>query len=179
MILQILTRTPLWVWGLLAALLMLGLWQRRERRVSRAQLLALPLALLALGLWSMAPGFVAQPAAAVLWLGAVAAASALGLRLPRPAAARWLADEARLFLPGSWLPLLLMVAIFSLRYAAGVGHGLHPEWRNMATVQLPLALVFGALSGLFLGRALGLLQLTRPTIQAHANAHASAQPQAR
>lgn len=175
MILQILNRTPLWVWALFAALLVLGLWQRRERRVSRAQLLALPLALLALGLWSKAPGFVSQPVAAMLWLGAIAVATTLGLRLPRPAAARWLAEEARLLLPGSWLPLLLIVAIFSLRYAAGVGHGLHPEWRNMATVQLPLALLFGALSGIFLGRALGLLQLTRPTI--HAHAHARTEPQ--
>lgn len=178
MILQILSHTPLWVWALFAPLLVLGLWQRRARRVARAQLLALPLALLALGLWSMAPVFVSQPVAAVLWLGAIAAATAAGLRLPRPAAARWLADEARLFLPGSWLPLLLIVAIFSLRYAAGVGHALHPEWRNLATVQLPLALVFGALSGLFLGRALGLLQLTRPTIHANAHADARAQPQA-
>ena len=170
MILQILIHTPLWVWALLAALLALGLSQRRDRRVRRAQLLALPLALLALGLWSMAPGFVAQPVAAALWLGAIAAAALLGLRLPRPAAARWLADEARLFLPGSWLPLLLIVTIFSLRYAAGVGQGLHPEWRAMASVQWPLALVFGALSGIFLGRALGLLQLAQPTIRRHAKA---------
>ena len=170
MILQILLHTPLWVWALLAALLALGLSQRRDRRVRRVQLLALPLSLLALGLWSMAPGFVAQPVAAVLWLSAIAAATLLGLRLPRPAAARWLADEARLFLPGSWLPLVLIVTIFSLRYAAGVGQGLHPEWRAMASVQWPLALVFGALSGIFLGRALGLLQLAQPTIQRHAKA---------
>lgn len=176
MILQILIHTPLWVWALLAALLLLGLWQSRARRVRRVQLMSLPLALLTLGLWSMAPGFVTQPVAAVLWLGAIAAATALGLRLPRPAAARWLADEARLMLPGSWVPLLLIVAIFSLRYAAGVGQGLHPEWRALAAVQWPLALVFGGLSGLFLGRALGLLQLTRPTIRA--DAHAVAQPQA-
>ena len=71
MLLQILIHTPLWVWALLAALLALGLWQRRERRVRRGQLLALPVALLALSLWSMAPGFVAQPVAAVLWLAAI------------------------------------------------------------------------------------------------------------
>ena len=175
MILQILIHTPLWVWALFAALLLLGLWQRRSRHVRRGQLLALPLALLALGLWSMAPGFVTQPAAAVLWLGAIASATAFGLRLPRPAAARWLAEEARLFLPGSWVPLLLIVAIFSLRYAAGVGQVLHPEWRVLATVQWPLALVFGGLSGLFLGRALGLLQLTRPTMQFDARAQVHVQ----
>ena len=139
MILQILSHTPRWVWALLAALLALGLSQRLDRRVRRAQLLALPLAMLALGLWSMAPGFIAQPVAAVLWLVAIATTTRLGLRLPRPATARWLAEEARLFLPGSWLPLVLILTIFSLRYAAGVGQGLHPEWRAMASVQWPLA----------------------------------------
>ena len=170
MILQILIHTPLWVWALFAALVLLGLWQRRERRVRRAQLLALPVALLALGLWSMAPGFVSQPVAAALWLSAIAAATAVGLRLPRPADARWLADEARLFLPGSWFPLLLIVAVFSLRYATGVGQILHPDWRGLASVQWPLALVFGGLSGLFLGRALGLLQMTQPTMPVDAHA---------
>ena len=162
MLIAILSHTPVWVWALLAALVALGLWQRRERRVRPAQLLALPLALLGLGLWSMAPGFVAQPLAALLWLLAIVAFGWLGRRLPRPAAARWLADEGRLFLPGSWVPLLLIVCIFSLRYAVGVGQGLHPEWRNLAQVQWPLAAVFGALSGLFLGRALGLRSVARP-----------------
>jgi hypothetical protein len=166
MILQILAHTPVWVWALLAGLLALGLWQRRERRVRRGQLLLLPLALVALGLWSMAPGFVAQPVAALLWLAAIAGAAGLGLRLPRPTAACWLPEEQRLFLPGSWVPMLIILCIFSLRYAAGVGQGLNPQWRGMAEVQWPLALVFGSLSGLFLGRALGLLRLTRPTIAA-------------
>ena len=162
MMLMILSHTPIWVWVLLALLLALGLWQRRDRNVRRGQLLALPLALLVLGLWSMAPGFVALPLAAVCWLVSISAFVWLGTRLPRAAAARWLPEQRRLFVPGSWVPLMLIVSIFSLRYASGVGHGLHPEWRGQLQVQVPLALVFGALSGLFLGRAVGLLRLTRP-----------------
>ena len=171
MLIAILSHTPVWVWALPTALVALGLWQRRERRVRPAQLLALPLALVVLGLWSMAPGFVAQPAAALLWLLAILAFAWWGLRLPRPAAARWLANEQRLFLPGSWMPLLLIVCIFGLRYAAAVGQGLHPEWRSLAQVQWPLALLFGALSGIFLGRALGLRSLAR---QARLASHAQA-----
>lgn len=168
MLIAILSHTPVWVWALLTALVALGLWQRRERRVRPAQLLALPLALLALGLWSMAPGFVAQPVAALLWLLAIVVFSWLCRHLPRPAAARWLAEEGRLFLPGSWVPLVLIVCIFGLRYAVGVGQGLHPQWRDLAQVQWPLALVFGALSGVFLGRALGLRSLAR--LASHAQA---------
>jgi hypothetical protein len=158
---MILSHTPTWVWGMLAALLALGLLQLRTRRVSRAQLLALPLVLLGLGLWSLAPGFAAQPVAALAWLGALAAFAALGLRLPRPAQARWLAGTQRLQLPGSWVPMALIVAIFCLRYATGVAMALHPQWRTDAAVQLTLAALFGALSGIFIGRALGLLRLTR------------------
>ncbi len=162
MLMQILIHTPVWVWFLLTALLALGLWQTRQRQVRRGQLLALPLALLGLGLWSMAPGFLAQPLLALVWLSALLGAVQLGKRLPKPAAARWLADEQRLLLPGSWLPMAIIVSVFSLRYATGVLLALNPEWRALATVQLPLALAFGSLSGIFLGRALGLRGLTQP-----------------
>ncbi len=160
-LMMILSHTPPWVWGLLAALLALGLLQTRTRQVARAQLLAPPLALLGLGLWSLAQGFAAQPVAALTWLAGLAGFIGLGLRLPRPAQARWLPEQCRLQLPGSWVPMALIVAIFCLRYAAGVSLALHPQWRSDAAVQLTLALMFGALSGLFLGRALGLLSLAR------------------
>jgi hypothetical protein len=73
----------------------------------------------------------------------------------------------RLHLPGSWMPLVVILLIFSLRYAAGVAQGLHPEWRDLPAVQAALALWFGAWSGLFLGRALGLFALGRPTMARH------------
>jgi hypothetical protein len=83
MILQILAATPVWVWALLSVLMALGFVQSRPRAVSRVQLLALPLVLLALGLWSMWPGFVKQPVAAAVWLVSLGAFVALGLRIPR------------------------------------------------------------------------------------------------
>jgi hypothetical protein len=118
----------------------------------------------------MAPAFLAAPSVALVWLAALALASTMGRRLRLPAAARWLPADRRLHLPGSWLPLLLVAVIFSLRYLTSVALVLHPEWRTDPQVQWPLALTFGTLSGLFLGRAFGLLQLTLPgqaTIRRH------------
>ena len=160
MLLMILSNTPVWVWGLLAGLIALGFLQTRQRRVTRVQLLALPVALMSLGLWSMAPGFAARPLAALLWAAALMAAGAVGWRIAQGTRAVWLADVQRLQLPGSWLPMALVLMIFSLRYAVGVSQALHPELRAAAALQFPLALLFGALSGLFTGRALGLLRLT-------------------
>lgn len=161
MLLDILRYTPVWVWGLLAALLALGFVQSREREVRRGQLLALPLALLALGGWSMWPALEGAPPAVAGWLAALALGYTLGVRLRAPAAARWLPERERLQLPGSWWPMALIVAIFGLRYSSNVGFALHPEWRAALAVQMPLALAFGLLGGLFLGRARALLALTQ------------------
>jgi hypothetical protein len=160
MILQILQHTPVWVWALLLALLALGFAQTRPRRVPRGRLLLLPLSLLALGLWTMAPNFVAQPLTLLVWLCTLGAFTFVGMRLRPPAGALWQAEAARLQLPGSWFPLALIVTIFGLRYTMGVSLALHPDWRSAPAVLLPAAAAFGALSGLFLGRSLRLRALT-------------------
>jgi hypothetical protein len=158
---QILAHTPVWVWLLFGALLVLGVLQSRPRLVARWQVLALPLALLLLGLWSMAAGFASQPLAAVVWLASLILGGRLGLKLPRAAATRWLVAQQRLQLPGSWVPMLIIITIFLLRYVTGVAQAMHPEWRSQLSVQVPLAVAFGLLSGVFVGRAAGLWTLTR------------------
>jgi hypothetical protein len=160
MLIEIIRHTPLWVWGLLGALLILGGRQTRPRRVSRVQLLALPLGLLALGLASLAPLFLRMPLAAGLWLLTLALGWTVGARLGPPAGACWDAAAARLALPGSFFPLLLIITLFGLKYSLGVALVLHPSWREKAAVVLPMALLYGALSGVLLGRAWGLLRLT-------------------
>jgi hypothetical protein len=171
MFMQILIHTPVFVWALLAGLLALGLLQTRDRQVSKPQVVALPAVLLGLGLWSMTPGFMALPGLGLLWLAALALGSAGGRRTPQQPGTIWLAAERRFSVPGSWIPMAFIMAIFVLRYAVGAGTTLHPEWRSTLSLQVPLALVFGLLAGLSMGRALGLLSLarnSRPTISAHA-----------
>lgn len=167
MLIEIVAHTPLWVWGLFTALLALGLYQRRSRAVRPAQLLALPLVLLALGLSSQQAAFTAQPALVAVWLAALGAGLAMGLRLPRAAGTHWDAATGRLHLAGSWMPLVLILIIFTLRYTAAVSLALHPQWRQDLSVQVPLSLAFGVLSGLFLGRALGLRRLATMPVHGH------------
>lgn len=170
---QIFTHTPLWVWALALALLTLGLWQRRTRDVAPAALLGPPLGMLGLGLWTLVPGFVQLPVTAMIWLLALGGGLALGPCLPAPRGTAWLPTTRRLHLPGSWLPLLVISAVFSLRYAAAVALVLNPALRFSLVFQATLALSFGLLGGSFLGRAMGLLALGRseqPTMQRHAAA---------
>lgn len=161
LIVQILQHTPPSVWAILAGLLLLGLLQTRRRRVGTAQVAALPLTMLALGLWSMAGGFWQAPALALLWLAALATGSGLALRRPPTPGSRWLHLARRFELPGSWMPLLLILTIFSLRYALGLATAFNPGLRGWMPLQTALALVFGVLAGLSVGRAIALLRLTR------------------
>ena len=163
MLVQILVHTPLYVWGLLAALILLGVWQSRSRQVTPRRLFALPLVLMGLGLWSLSGGVAARPWLGLLWLATLAVATALFRRLPVRAGAQWLPASGHLYLPGSWLPIVLILAIFSLRYVLGVETALHPEWQTLVQVQAPLAVFAGLLTGLSLGRTLGLLNLVQTT----------------
>jgi hypothetical protein len=64
--------------------------------------------------------------------------------------------------------------IFLLRYSSNVAFALRPEWRATLAVQVTLAVVLGLISGLSIGRTLGLFRLSRraepatATMDAHA-----------
>lgn len=172
MLIDIIRFTPLWVWALLAGLLLLGWQQSRPRNVSRLQLALLPLIMLALGLSSVMAGFARVPASLVAWLSCSGLAWLAAQRWLTPAEAHWQASTSRLALPASWLPMALILAIFMLKYSLGVYTAMHP----LAAAQTPFVTAVagfsGALSGLFLGRAWGLWRRTMAsnatTIQAHA-----------
>jgi hypothetical protein len=160
-ILQILQHTPRWVWAMLAALLALGALHLRARRVSRSRLLVLPAVLTLLGLLSTTSSFTPAAAALATWALAFAAGLALARRMPPPRGARWDTTGRTLQLPGSVLPLLLILAIFTLRYAGGVSLALHPQWSASLAAALPISGAYGAIAGSLVGRTLGLLRSAR------------------
>ena len=177
MLLQILTHTPGYVWALLCGLIALGARQTRSRRVPPLQLLAMPALMLGLGAWSLAPGIAAMPAVALVWVAALALGAAGGVRTPQQPCTAWLATARRFVLPGSWIPMGFILFIFLLRYSSSVAFVMHPEWRRALAVQATLALVFGLISGLSIGRTVALFRLSRgartgsTTIGAHARTH--------
>ena len=151
----ILSHTPTYVWAILVALVVLGSLQLRRQRMSRARLLVAPVAMAGLSLWGATSAFGARPAVAAAWLAGVAAACLANraLRWPREIGR----DGAAFVIGGSPWPLALMLAIFALRYAVAVALVFHPQWRAEAVFAAELALVYGALSGLFTARAVRIL----------------------
>lgn len=151
---QILQHTPVWVFVLFVALIALGLQQSRDRKIKPFVLLFVPLGMTALSYGSLVSSFGPQLALQLLWLAALlTAAAAIGAYLP---VRRAQVHQGYVFVPGSWLPLGLMMVIFFAKYTVGVMSALAPELVKTTPFVLACTLVYGAFSGIFAGRALAI-----------------------
>jgi len=160
-ILAVIRHTPTWVWPLLLALLWLGGWQTLPRTASLRRTTLLPAAMLMLSSWGVVSAFGFGTALLAWGLGGVAAAvPALRAGVP---GARFSPAAQSFTLPGSWVPLALMLAIFCMKFGVGMSLALHPEWRDGVGLSFGASLAYGGFSGVFAGRALALARLARET----------------
>lgn len=155
--LSVLQHTPVWVWGLLALLIALGLRQRRTHDLSPARATLPPLAMLLLALAGVL-GTFGSAAALLAWAAVTVGVAAAWTGRAAPNA-RWLPAEQRFRLPGSWLPLGLMMGIFITKFAVGVGIALHPALARSTAFALGVSALYGMFSGIFAARALALQRL--------------------
>lgn len=158
---RIIVNTPLWVWGLLAALIALGVSQSLPRRLSVRRATIVPLVLLALSFAGVMSTFPQPAMPLAAWAAGLAVALAIGAPLVQPRGARWDAASALLHVPGSWMPLVLILALFLLKYGVGVALALQPGLVRITIFDVAIGTAYGLFSGLFLARAASLWQLTR------------------
>ncbi|MFY3383690.1 DUF6622 family protein [Paracidovorax sp. MALMAid1276] len=162
----IIQRTPTWVWGLLAGLLWLGASQLRARQVGLVRTMMTPLAMTALSVYGVASAFgpAGQAAAAMgSWFVSATALAALALwfqPMP-PAGTQYLPQTRRFCMPGSAMPLALILGIFLTKYFVGVELALQPTLAASSEFALQIGTLYGVFNGLFAARALRLWRLAR------------------
>lgn len=150
MLVQILLHTPVYVWAILAFLLYRGVLAARDRDITVARLTVIPLLMLALGLQSLVAQFGVVTAAMAVWL-----AGAILIAWQRWAfgASRLSAGATgRLRIKGSWTPMLLMLAVFAIKYTLGVLQAIRPDIAGNTGVALPASGLLGLCNGYFLGQ---------------------------
>jgi hypothetical protein len=152
---EILVRTPIWVWGILAALITLGLMLARDRQVNTLRLL-IPSA--ALSVYSFVGAAIAFPSpmlAIAVWIIA-AFAAALLVRPNFDAALSRLRTRPReaFPVPGSLVPLALFLGIFGVRYVLNVMNAINPGLVANPLVILGFAGLLGLFSGLLVNTSL-------------------------
>jgi len=157
-IMQIVQHTPLWVWGILTAITLVGALRWRDHEMTRLRLLLAPLGLGGYSLWSAGAVFGIDAVAA--WLAGMSLAFAINHKLQWPRAVKVVGD-GRFALQGSPWPLLLMWTIFLLRYALAIKLVFQPALAQQVAWAIGAPLVYGTLSGLFAARAWRVLQSAR------------------
>jgi hypothetical protein len=156
MISSILQHTPGWVWVLLSILLALGLSQTRERQLSLARITALPVAMITLSLVSLLNAFGTLPQAFAAWAAGFLLTTHFLGEFAAVRDAAWSGATRRVRVPGSWLPLALILGLFLTRYVGNVCLAIRPDLAGDASFAATCALVYGGFSGLFWSRARSL-----------------------
>ncbi|MBS0450880.1 MAG: hypothetical protein JSS14_06160 [Proteobacteria bacterium] len=163
MLIQILQHTPTWVFGMFLALLALGGRQLFPTQAGLRRLAIVALAMAGLSAYGLVSAFGGTPTAVAAWILAAAATLAMVLRRPLPQGVRFDVSEMRFTLPGTAVPLMLMMGIFFTKYVVGVLLAMHPELARQSGFALGMSVVYGAFAGVFLGRSLRLWKLAMGT----------------
>jgi len=160
-LLAILGHIPLWVWAILALLLALGFKQSRDQFLPRARLALLPMIWLAYGAWGVHSAFGASTLTMTAWAFGLLFSLKLFREIGAPAGSRFDSERQQFFVPGSWLPMAVMLTLFCAKFALGMSLALQPALAANSAVAMGFSALFGALAGCLLGRARNILCLQR------------------
>ncbi len=159
MLLEIIAHTPRWVFIVFALLLWLGAKQLLANRVSLLRVTIMPVAMAGLSMYGVLSAFGDSPMALTGWAAAAVVLAMLVMQRALPAATRYNAETRRFHVPGSAVPLALLMGIFFTKYVVGVMVAMHPELAHQHDFALGIGTLYGAFSGIFAARALRLWRL--------------------
>ena len=146
--------TPLWVWPLFAFLLYRGIKALKTRVVPLKKIFILPAVFISLGLYRLMSSSGTIPLQNLWWLFAFTAGILLGFLLFKRSKIQADKKKYLIKLPGTTSTLIMVLAIFSIKYCFGCISALNPTLaKNIMFLHLKLV-TSGIISGLTLGRSL-------------------------
>ncbi len=157
MITQIITHTPIWVFLLFAFLLIFGFMQTRTRTVARIPALLLPGGMIVLSLAGIHSSFGLMPLPVAAWGVALMATAVIGYLLFRDNSISYDQQTQKFFIPGSWLPFAVIMAIFFTKYVFAVMRAFSATIIAEPTFIVALCVAYGIFSGYFASRAINLI----------------------
>ncbi|MCV2354940.1 hypothetical protein LNV09_12320 [Paucibacter sp. B2R-40] len=154
---DIFSHIPAFVWAILALILVMGLLQSRDQWMARRRLMGVPTIWLAYGIWGVVSSFGYSATAVLPWVLGLLASLSVVRRSGWPTGSRFDSARGQFFVPGSWLPLVLMMGIFLAKFAVGMSAAMHPDLLGRPEFMATFSATFGAFGGAFLGRSRNIL----------------------
>lgn len=145
---------PVWVFFMLFGLLALGYRLSRTRLVKPGTVALIAFAMLVYSLYGVTSSFGVDALPLAAWGVGIAAAIVLG---SQAIGARGLSREGeRVRVAGSWWPMVLVMAIFALKFALGVARGVGSPVVEAAWCVGAASAISGLISGAFAAQALAV-----------------------
>ena len=160
-ILQIVANTPIWVWVLLAFLLVIGIRALRPATAPLWRVAILPCVFFVWGIFSLYQLHGLGLMRVLPWAMALAIGAMVGRLIASLQPIR--ADKTRRLVrtAGGPLTLVLILLIFSTKYEFGFLHATQPGLFADARFWLAEIAISGVLAGMFIGRFAALLRQYR------------------
>lgn len=158
MLMQILSRTPIWVFPLLALLLWQGSRALRDQTLPLWRVMIVPLVFLLIGLARLALGRTETWETLAIWAAAAVAFAPIGV-ITRPQVLAVDRPAGRVTLKGTPFTLIRNVTVFALQYVAAVIAAISRD--SSPALSLFVFAVSGGCAGYFAGWCLALLNRYR------------------
>ena len=153
---QALLHTPWWVFALFLFVMSRGVLALKTRTVALSRLAIIPVVFAAWGAFSLFGVFGADPRAVAIFAAALLIGAGLGWVLSQFGAVRADRERGLLEISGSPVTLILILVIFSGRYALGYWAAVDPGARGAFEFLAVSAILSGLGTGVFAGRFGGL-----------------------
>jgi hypothetical protein len=144
--------TPIWVWVLLAVLLSRGFKALNSKTISLSSLAIVPLIFAGWGIAHLVSDPLAGWSAAIAWIFGSLAGVAGGVLIA--SRSRFIVDPmaSTVMLPGSAVPLVLIIAIFATKFWLGFEMATVTDASSLGIYVLIDAAASGIVAGVFGGR---------------------------
>jgi hypothetical protein len=132
-------------------LIVLGLIQSQTRKVGMALAFSLPFFMLFLSFNGVTSNLGWKVSVLLFWLLGLFITSYVFMKLNRNKV-KWDIETGKFILLGSWIPMMIFMGIFFVRYALGVVIALDADILQQPFIYGSASVVLGALSGFFVAR---------------------------
>lgn len=158
--LQIITKIPVFVWPLFAVLLRGGLKARKTNEVSIVILLLIPSIFFGWSLFSFFGKYATNLLAILFWLLCLGVGFFIGFLHMQKLKLQFDRQKKKVEMPGSWIPLMLSMSIFTSKFSIGMMSSMMPHL-NGSLLFLGLELFSTIVLGIFAGRGVNCLMRYR------------------
>ncbi|HSX11077.1 MAG TPA: hypothetical protein VLF94_05130 [Chlamydiales bacterium] len=153
LLVEILKKSPWWVYFVFFGLLLIGLKSTKPRPISIQRIFLLPFIFMILNLIWLGERLKGPIFPIIYWFVGLAVGIAIGWFWVR----KWVIKIYKhdtILLPPTWSVFVLTILFFFIRYFFAFNYEMHP--RSAAHLFVADALISGAMTGIFIGRALHL-----------------------